>query len=435
MLLPVRTRSRSERGATLVELLLALAVAAAMLPFIIRQADVRTRRAENIKAAADLGKVKSALERYMEANRHELFSTISRNVVRVSISDLEEHGLDTANLDKSEQFQMRVVKSADRGGRSFLQGVVIMDTEGIAPIRTREIAAIAGGGAGFADDNITYGAFGTWRVSANVWNARFTDRSLLEVTDAIRSGEEFLRRIVYEDGGAMMHSPLALGGHDIVNARSVFAESARFAEFVNFTNASASRLVMEGKPTLDGNVTISGESTVSGVLSSDSRSMEVGRMTVSGTSRFGTVNANELWAGDLELAGFSVQIDERRPATLSVGRSIDMTGGRVVSMLVAVGHGGSTTPRLFVKDRVEDARNPEYFWDVATGEAMLSDIFIPALSNMARTAIGREQPGTESHRILSQVANNANATVADYMRALAEIERRVTARFDALNLE
>ena len=434
---------RAQRGGMMVELLLALALAAAMLPFLLRQETQRVMRAENVKAARDIALVKSALERYIDDNRRSLMSTISRNVVRVGIRDLEEYGLPLESVVSPEKFQLRVVKTADRGGRSFLQGIVVMDADDITPVRTREIAALSGDTAGFADGGRAYGVFGTWANNTNIWNARFSDTSILDMTQTFVSGDEYLMRVSSDnpDDAAMM-ADLSLGGHSVSGAKVVASETARFAEFVNGAGINAARLVMENRPTLDGNISVSGETTVAGALSSESRLMEAERVSVSGQSRFNLVTAGELWAGDLSLSGISISSDGVSPAVLSVNRAIDMVGGRVSAMLVTVGFTGSVTPRLVVRSLIEDASNPEYFWDVAGSRAVFSDLAVPVLNQMMQAAVKKEAASgqslvaaTDSMRIMSAVAANSNATVTDFMHALSEIEARVTAKYIQLNLE
>jgi len=421
----------------MVELLLALALAAAMLPFLLRQEEARVRHAENVKAVRDIGMVRSALERYMDANQQQLMTTIGRNVVRVRLADLEDYGLAAGSVGNASNFQLRIVKTADRGGRAFLQGIVVMDSENVSPVRTREIALLGGQAAGFADGNRTYGAFGTWGASTNIWNARFSDTSILDVTTTLRSSDEYIMRIATGDpGDATMQSALSLGGHSIVDARAVTAESARFAEFINSGVMNSSRLVIQNRPTLDGRITISGEATIAGALSAESRNMDADLLSISGSSRFSAVTIGDLWAGDLSLSGITVRGDQDNPAVLSVNRTIDMVGGRVSAMMVAVGFAGSVTPHLTVRERIEDATDKRYFWDVSTGEAVLSDLHIPVLNAMMQAAVRREAAtGTESARIMSVIANNSNATVADFTRALAEIESRVTMKYNQLNLE
>jgi len=433
--------ARAQRGGMMIELLLALALAAAMLPFLLRQEQGRIQHAESVRAVRDIARVRTALERYMEENKRELMATISRNVVRVNISTLENYGLAAGSVGNESKFQLRVVKSADRGGRSFLQGIVVMDSENVSPVRTREIAHIGGEATGFADGNRTYGAFGTWSSSANIWDAKFSDTSIVDVTGTLRSGNEYLMRVASKDAlDATMNSDLSLGGHSIDGARTVAAESAHFAEFINSGSMNASRLAIENRPTLDGKISVSGEALVAGALSADSRSIEAERMTISGISRFNAVNTRELWAGDLSLSGLSVTSERDKPAVLSVNRAVDMTGGRVVAMVVAVGFAGSVTPRLVVRDRIEDASNSDYFWDLQGGTAVFSDLEIPALNQMMQAAVKKETDGTltggaESARIMTVVANNANATASDFLRALRDIESRVTMKYNMLNLE
>lgn len=418
----------------MIELLLAMALAAAMLPFLSRQESARVARAENIRAGRDMAMVRTALEKYIDARKKEFGTTIGRRVFRVNIADLEPYGLTPTDINRPEQYQLRVIKTADRAGRAFMQGIVIMETGEMTPMRTREIAEITGGG--YAAGGKLHSIYGTWETSATIWNARFADNAILDVTRTSGFGTEFLRRLPSDSASdATMLSDISLGGHAITGARSIFSEVAKFSEFLNTHSLSASRAVIENSPTLDGRFTIT-DANVNGAISSDSRVLETNRMTVSGMSRFNNVTANELWTGDLYVHGASVRSDGA-PATLNINRNLDMTGGRISAGLAFVGFTGSVTPYLSVTGKISDPNNNSFYWDAAAQTAELSDMSIPNLGIMMRAAVRRESGTlrTDTERTMSQIANNTNATVADYARAIAEIKTRVTAKYHLLNLD
>ena len=62
----------SEHGGMLVELMLSIALAMVVIPFIFRYQQRAVRRAENIAIARQMSGVQDALERYIVANREEL---------------------------------------------------------------------------------------------------------------------------------------------------------------------------------------------------------------------------------------------------------------------------------------------------------------------------------------------------------------------------
>ncbi|MCL2369174.1 MAG: hypothetical protein FWC83_00685, partial [Alphaproteobacteria bacterium] len=68
----------------MIELLLALALAAAMLPFLFRQEEQRIARAENVRIANEIAVVRDSLERFMDVRQNELFRiSMARHITRV----------------------------------------------------------------------------------------------------------------------------------------------------------------------------------------------------------------------------------------------------------------------------------------------------------------------------------------------------------------
>ena len=120
---------------------------------------------------------------------------------------------------------------------------------------------------------------------------------------------------------------------------------------------------------------------------------------------------------------------------LKVAGSLDMVGGRIESVYTTVGFAGSITPRLVVYDRIEDSRNSNYFWDVGTSTANFADVTLAELNRLATLAAHFEDvPGTDSSVLFGGVAANKNATAADYMNALHEIQKRVRTKYRLLKL-
>ncbi|MCL2369557.1 MAG: shufflon system plasmid conjugative transfer pilus tip adhesin PilV, partial [Alphaproteobacteria bacterium] len=347
--------------------------------------------------------------------------------------ELLDYGLDLSRVHHPDQYQLRIVKAADRAGQSVLQGIIVVDVPGATPMRTREIAMTAGGTIGFADGRDTIGAFGTWGAPRHIWAATFRENSLVDLTGTIVSGRDFLRRIA-SDGiyDAAMRSNLFMGGHNINNIRNIVSESAKFMETIHSQSIEVSRTTFDARITLDGNINITGDMSVMGPLTSESRGIEARLMTISGTSRFNSVNTSGLWVGDLNISGFSVPWSEDIPTIITIGRMLDMTHGRINANRISVGFGGSVSPRLVVRGTITDTSNPAYFWDTATGNARMQDIRIPDLSLMMRAAVAQNARDTDSARQMTAPANNANATVADFERALREIERRVRAKHESV---
>lgn len=406
------------------------------MPFIFRYQQDAIQRAENIVIADNMENIQSALERYIVANREVLLNTVGRNIVRVNIADLIDYGVSIDLASHDDEYQLRVLKSNDITGRATLQGVVVFSSDEIDPMRTREIVAIGGDDMGFIDGNRAYGTFGAWHANTLDMGLDVSD-GIVELTDINQDASLYLWRVPSDNASdATMISGLNLGGHDITNASFFNASSAQFDETLTLGVGAASNVIFQNRTTLD-NYFESTSATVAGILSSDSRTMEVsGNFSLADTGKFTSFTTGDLRATNMTLGGLSILSDLDGPAILQVNRSIDMTGGHIDAMYVTVGFAGSIAPRLVVRDRIEDSTNPNYFWDVDYGVANLVDVTLQELHTMAMDMVYSENaPDTDAGRIFNAVVSNKNATASDYMNAITEIQNAVRAKYRRLNLE
>ena len=233
-----------------------------------------------------------------------------------------------------------------------------------------------------------------------------------------------------------MQSALNLGGHDITNASFFDTDAAEFSETVTLGSAVAENVIFQNRTTLDNQVAIK-NATVSGVLSSDSRTMEIAKnFALADLGKFTSFTTGDLWVSNMTLGGLSISDAYSGPAVLTVNKTVDMTAGNISAMFVTVGFAGSITPRLVVYDRIEDSTNPDFYWNVANGTANMFDMSLEILTDMAGQVIYDENAtGTESGQIFNAVVTNKNATVSDYMNAIREIQTTVRAKYRMLNLE
>jgi hypothetical protein len=414
------------RGASLLELLLALAVMMSMLPFIYRFALDQREKMENAAVAHKVKIVSDALEQYVFENRQALLAPLTKNVTRVKIGDLPNLPLDEL---KDAKIQLRVVKSKDSAGRSFVQGMVIFDSGNLTPLRTRQIASAGGALSGFAEGKMLYGSFGTWRAPLSELRASAGPHSILAETKPFRSGGDYLRRL---PGGqasdATMQSDLDLGGHDVLDAKDVSASRARFLDILDAGSIEANRMTVANRLDWSAPIEVFGDALVSGAISSDGRSVDAAKIVVFGASQFRSVEANSLSADNLYLSGFSVAGDGA-PPVLKISGALDMAQGHVKAMETTVGFSGSVAPKLVAGNRLEDAANPDFYWDFA-GEARLGDMQLTNLPPMIRAAWAAERTGgTETERIMGPVIQNSNATVSDYIRALEQTKKAVAAKY------
>jgi len=422
----------------MIELLLSLAIFAVLLPFVVRWEKARVQRAENIVIARDIDVVRGALERYISENKKDFLGTVSRNITRVRISDLKDYGVPAELIAKyGNDFQLRILKSADIADHAVLQGVVIMNSADFTPIRTREITMLGGAAAGFIEGAQAYGAYGTWGQSVGQIGGGRLANSLTANTAAMRSGDDYIWRLPSDDAtDATMASDLNMGGHDIANAGYLDARAARFEQSLAANEIAAGKIIYSNRAELSGKLQITGEATINGILSADARGMQINNdIFLDNSARFNSVTAKEIWANTMTLSGLTASSSLDSPAIMKVGETVNMAGGRIDAMFVTVGFAGSLTPRLVVQGMITDPVDTSYFWNLADGTASFSDLSLPNLNQMMRAAVSGEGTDTDSYSAMSTVAANANATVSDFMLALAEIQTRVRAKYKALNLE
>ena len=426
------------RGSMLVELLLSVALAALVIPFIFQYHQNAAIRTQNIAISENMKSVQNVLERYIVENRTELLRTVGKNITRVKIEYLTEYGLSPTIAQNADKYQLRVLKSTDTTGSATLQGVVVYTSPEITPIRTREIVNLGGGEMGFVDGTRAYGAFGAWHNDVTDVGIDAGD-GIIGTTAVKRDAALYLWRIPSNDiNDATMMSPLNLGGHDIKNAKFFDVSSLQLSEDLTLKTAVARDLIFQNRTAIDTTYT-SQTATVAGGMSADGRTMEIsGKFLLADVGKFSSFTVGDLWTTNMTLSGLSISAYDEHyrelPATLKVAGSLDMTSGRIESLYTTVGFAGSITPRLVVFDRIEDSRNSDYFWDVASSTANFADATLAELNRLASLATHFEGvTGTDSNVLFGGVAANKNATAADYMNALREIQSRVRAKYSLLN--
>ena len=432
-----REKNENQQGSMLIELLMSVALAAIIMPFIFKYQQNAVMRAENVVITRQMQDIQSALERYIMENREVLLNTVGKNITRVNLSDLVEYGISADLVENSSgKYQLRVLKSNDVDNKVTLQGVIVFQSDDISTLRTREIIALGGDSMGFIEGNRAYGTFGAWHADTVDLGVIASD-GIIETTAVNRDNALYLWRVPSDSpSDATMLSGLNLGGHDITNIAFFSAAGAQFDETLTMGATVAKDTIFENRITIDNSFEAS-SATVSGTFSADSRTLDVsGTLGLDDTAKFSSLTTDDLWVYNMTLGGFSSYTEEDEPVILKVNKSIDMINGRIDAMYVTVGFAGSISPRLVVYNRIEDSINPNYFWDAGLGVANFLDVQFEELNRMAVMAVYEEDgKNTESGQIFGTVSSNRNATASDYMNAISEIQNKVTAKYRRLNLE
>ena len=428
--------ANKQHGGMLIELLMSVAIVAVVLPFLFKYQQDSIVRAENIAVARQMQEIQNALERYIVANRDTLLTVAGKNIARVNIADLAEYGAPESIIEKNgDKYQLRVLKSSDATGQATLQGVVVMSDETITPLRTRQIMSVGGDNMGFVEGTHAYGTFGAWHTDTMDIGINVPD-GIITTTSVSRDNAQYLWRVPSDNtDDAKMLAPLNLGGHDLINTKYFDASFAQFDETLNSITIVADKVVFANRTTIDSALETQNATCV-GNLSADAKNMEIaGTLTMSGLGKFSNFTVNDLWTNTLSLSGLSMN-EKNKASILDVNQNLDMTGGRISSIYTTVGFSGSITPRLVVREKIIDSIDSSYYWDVQNKTAKLYDLSLPELSRMATLVVVKEaDKSTIAGRTFSSIAANKNATVADYLNAISEIQKKVRAKYSLLKLE
>ena len=428
---------KQQSGNMLVELLLSVAIAMLIIPFVFKYERNAIERRENIVITKQMTDIQNALERYIIENREKMLGPYGRHIVRVEIADLEKYGLSEGIINNPDnKYQLRVIKSKDFNGQATLQGVVVYDSDKITPFRTHQILNLAGGHVGFVEGNQAYGANGAWRVSVADLGVN-AKRGIVSTTTVNRDNALYLWRIPTSNADdATMRSSLNLGMRDILDAGNVSFLTGSFDEFLTVGKVSARNMIFDNRTTIDSEFSTK-SATVSGTLTSDSRNMEVsGRLSLTDTGKFSSFTTNDLYVTNLTLPALNIDNPDNNAVILTVNGSVKMRYGSISALQVTVGYAGSITPRLTIGNKITDPSNSQYYWDAVNAQASFADLFLGDLNRMV-AYLGRAEFDTKTvaGRRFSAVASNANATVSDYLNALSGIAAEVRAKYSLLKLQ
>ena len=426
-----------QHGGMLVELMMSICLAAIIIPFIFRYQQNAVVRARDVAVTKQIENVQNALERYIIENKSDLMRPVGKNISVIKLEDLVDYGLPDYIADNfKDDYQLRILKASDKDNKSTLQGIVILNNDNISPLRTREIVNLGGGKFGFIEGDITYGGFGAFHANINDFGVH-NNKGLVGTTNVTRGNTEYLWRVPSENkSDAMMQSSLNLDGHDINNVKFLDSIKAQFEEMLIIGKTTVNSLIFANRTALN-SIFSTNNAVVNGALTSDSKKMYAsGTVSLADSGKFSSFYTNDLYVNNLNLNGFSVKSETGKDSVLKIIGDMDLMLGHINASYVSVGYTGSVTPRLSVTEKIQDAKDSSYYWDIKGKKARFVDAIFPELSRLADNAIAKEsKSGTAATLLFGGVAANKNATVGDYLNALHEIQNRVRQKYQMLNLE
>lgn len=372
-------------GGMLLELMLSVALAAIIIPFVFRYQKNTIERARNIAIVKQMETVQSALERCIFENREVLLrqgvNVFSENNTDPDVIDclmlsnyddenprgLINYGLTVEFADDfKNDYKLRILKSADNTDQPVLQGVVLLNNQNINALRTREIVRLGGGKVGFLDGDNVQGGYNSFQTLKTEFSFNNVDEGIIQTTDTMRGYSKYLWRLPSgSEDDATMLSWLNLDGHNIDNVNDLRAYNAGFAMDLtivgngsdNLGNIFASNTYFT-KPTTVKSDCTGDKAIVRGYLTINSGgTLNVSeKLTSRGLGKFSDCLSPVLTSHEMTLTKFSID-----------SKLLSVSGRMIVPEIVsgAIYVDGKTiiTPRLVVSKRITSL-DGKFYWEV-----------------------------------------------------------------------
>ena len=259
MLVVIKERkfSLSERGASILEVLLVMAIAAMVTPFMYSQLSKTNQTLRDVSVAQRVVSVRDSVLNFVRMNQDKWPDAAQ---IRLTVEELAEISPDAA---------------AGLIDKYVVGGATITDVYLAFPmrdntLRTNKIARHIGGDAGVVgDDLVAYGD--TWAVSA----PDFVPGDLVyRISRDINTQDtsKYLHRATSgEDGFNIMERDLDMGRHHVYSVATATAESAQInnanTAFLDVDNVVAQTVYFQYGANIDGTDMLVGDLRVSGDMS------------------------------------------------------------------------------------------------------------------------------------------------------------------------
>lgn len=159
-------RQHTQRGATLIEVLLVFGLLLIIGPFIFRKGFEKSREIKNISIARDIQTVGQAVTYYMESNFTELASRTFPLVLTDQSPELRPYLPSDFSIDSKTLMGMYVgILTRIEGKRVYLSAIVLAEPgSSFSALQSRQIAQLLGAEGGFTDNGDAIGIGGNYTL-------------------------------------------------------------------------------------------------------------------------------------------------------------------------------------------------------------------------------------------------------------------------------
>ncbi len=240
-------------GASMLEVILALAIVAVASPFVYNKIIQTNHDIENMVRARDIAALRSPVLNFVRINQDKWPETAQ---IKLSDAELDEIS-DTATAAFVDKYSVRGAAVAD----------VYISFDAENPVRANRIARYIGADAAVVgDDGVAYSD--TWAVAAPDFK---TGNIIYRISRATADDDKtkYLHRASSGDDGLnIMMRDLRMGGYNVLNVGRVVASSAKVGDvstyFVASDDVMANNAYFSNGANMDGSNVSVGEMQVSG---------------------------------------------------------------------------------------------------------------------------------------------------------------------------
>ncbi len=428
---------KNYRGAMLLELLLMIAIIGTIFPILYRQNVERNHRAQDVAIVREMQMIQAALDQYIEDKEPQLIGTPGGAVYQVKLADLHNYGLtkqiNNENNKYGIQYSLRLIKTTDAKGRSFVQGLVVANNPNFSPLRTRQISLAVGERGGYAEQKQLYGSYGTWQQSSHLWNVNISENAVLMNTQLKSQKTDSLLRIASVNRSEnTMDTDMDMNQHDIMDLGKLEPEVANFTEQVTAKNLNANVAEFSRFMTITKGLSIKNDAYVRGNLGLENQNIVLSRgLVLQKDAYFKQVNTGVLRTNTLNL--FTINAVGGVKSELGVNQHLSINNGQVRAGSVMVGYTGSIASRIVVSDEIRPYEGSQYFWNLKTKEAVMQSLALSNLSQMMVDAVNAENPGTAAITDTETRLKSATS-VSMVIGILEEMRGAVESKYSGLKL-
>ena len=434
-----------QRGGMLLELMLSVALASVIIPFVFRYQKNTIERARNIAVVRQMEIVRNSLERCIFENREKII--VQANSVFTednTISDIDclilsnctkkpdgyecpditrgliNYGLSIEfAMDFSKDYKLRILKKDDHTGQPILQGVVLLTGQDINALRTREIVKLGGDKSGFVDGDNIQGGYNTFKAGKEIFGMGNITQGIIQTTDTMRGYSKYLWRLPSgSEDDATMLSHLNLDGHDIVNIGGLYAYQTDFNKKLTVPtagNLSASSIFFNKLTNLDSGAHCNGNSSVSTAEIDGDLVFAGGTLNIIGAKpelilkdrgEFSEcelknfISNKDLMLSDVKINSNKLTVSGQMSLpTINTAGEIIVNNAMVVPRLIASG-------KICVYDETSgDGCNKNYYWQTGkSSKAKFNDVDLTGMKKMENTDISWDAQFPSWKKIFKNVA-------------------------------